>query len=203
VITSIPELDSYSAIGVGPGIGQAEATVNAFNALLERSKKSLVIDADALNILATNRNFLHLIPPGTILTPHPKEFERLVGKWANDFERLDKQVALARQLKCVIVLKGAFTSIAAPDGKVYFNSTGNPGMATGGTGDVLTGILTSLLGQGYNSVDAALIGVYLHGLSGDLAATDLGFESLMASDIIEYLSQAFQKIRNSGKKNRR
>jgi hydroxyethylthiazole kinase-like uncharacterized protein yjeF len=203
VITSIPELDSYSAIGVGPGIGQAEATVNAFNALLERSKKSLVIDADALNILATNRNFLHLIPPGTILTPHPKEFERLVGKWANDFERLDKQVALARHLKCVIVLKGAFTSIAAPDGKVYFNSTGNPGMATGGTGDVLTGILTSLLGQGYNSVDAALIGVYLHGLSGDLAATDLGFESLMASDIIEYLSQAFQKIRNSGKKNRR
>jgi hydroxyethylthiazole kinase-like uncharacterized protein yjeF len=202
MITSIPELDGYSAIGIGPGLGQVEATVNAFNALLERCEKPLVIDADALNILAANRNFLHLIPPGSILTPHPKEFERLVGKWANDFERLDKQVVLAKQLKCVVVLKGAFTSIATQNGEVYFNPTGNPGMATGGTGDVLTGILTALLGQGYSSVDVALAGVYLHGLAGDLAATDLGFESLIASDIIEYLPQAFQKIRNSGKKNR-
>jgi hydroxyethylthiazole kinase-like uncharacterized protein yjeF len=202
-ITSIPELDPYSAIGVGPGLGMSEATVKAFNVLLERCQTPIVVDADALNILSANRNLLHLIPAGSILTPHPKEFERLVGKWSNDFERLEMQVAFAKQIRSVVVLKGAFTSIAAPDGRVYFNPTGNPGMATGGMGDVLTGILTGLLGQGYNSVDTALVGVYLHGLSGDLAAFDLGFESLIASDIIDYLPHAFQKIRNSGKKNQR
>ncbi len=203
VISSIPELEKYSAIGVGPGLGQSGETVKALQSLLEQSKKPLVIDADGLNIIAEHRNLMHLVPAGSILTPHPKEFERIVGRWSNDFERLDKQIDLARQLNSVIVLKGAFTSIAAPDGGVYFNPTGNPGMATGGTGDVLTGILTGLMGQGYNCQEAAIVGVYLHGLAGDLAASDLGFESLIASDIIAYLPAAFQKIRNSGKKNQR
>lgn len=201
VITSVPDVSSYSAIGVGPGLGQSDVTVKALGELLERSTRPLVIDADALNILSTHRNLLHLIPPGSILTPHPKEFERLVDKWKDDFERLDKQIAFAKEIRSVVVLKGAFTSIATPEGEVYFNPTGNPGMATGGTGDVLTGILTSLLGQGYSSDDVAMIGVYLHGLSGDLAAIELGFESLTASDVIAYLPYAFQKIRNSGKKN--
>jgi hydroxyethylthiazole kinase-like uncharacterized protein yjeF len=203
IITSIPELESYSAVGVGPGLGTADVTAKALEHLLRHSTKPIVIDADALNIISSHRNLLHIVSAGSILTPHPKEFERLAGKWSNDFEKLDKQIALAKQLKSIVVVKGAFTSIASPDGRVYFNSTGNPGMASGGTGDVLTGILTSLLGQGYESVDAAIVGVYLHGLSGDLAAADLGFESLIASDIIGYLPHAFQKIRNSGKKNQR
>ncbi|MBA4058733.1 MAG: NAD(P)H-hydrate dehydratase, partial [Marivirga sp.] len=140
--THEPELTDYSVIGIGPGIGRAPETVMAFRAVLEQFKRAMVIDADALNILGENRELLALVPPGSILTPHPREFERLVGKWNDDFERLEKQRQLASQLQSVIVLKGAFSSITSPDGMVYFNSTGNPGMATGGTGDVLTGILT-------------------------------------------------------------
>jgi hydroxyethylthiazole kinase-like uncharacterized protein yjeF len=136
---------------------------------------------------------------GSILTPHPKEFERLVGKWTDDFDRLEKQKLLAKQLKSVVVLKGANTSIAAPGGEVYFNSTGNPGMATGGTGDVLTGILTGLLAQGYSSIDTAIAGVYLHGLSGDIAARERGMASLIASDIIDFLPAAFKRIVNEQK----
>jgi NAD(P)H-hydrate epimerase len=136
-----------------------------------------------------------VLPQGTILTPHPKEFERLAGKWENDFERLEKQKQLSKKYKCVIVLKGANSSISTPNGKVFFNSTGNPGMATAGSGDVLTGILTALLAQGYQSTEAAVLGVYLHGLAGDLAAYDTGHDSLIASDIINYLPQAFRTLK--------
>ena len=153
----------------------------------------MVIDADALNILASNRELLALIPAGSILTPHPKEFERLVGDWKNDFERLSKQKQLARDLSAVIVVKGANTSIAAPDGSVYFNSSGNPGMAKGGSGDVLTGILTGLLAQGYTSIEAAQLGVFLHGFAGDLAAYEKGMNSLIPSDLINFLPEAFKR----------
>jgi NAD(P)H-hydrate epimerase len=198
-ITTIPVLDKYTAVGIGPGLGQDKLTVKAFRALLEDFRKPVVLDADALNILSDNRELLPLVPMGSILTPHPKEFERLVGKWTDDFDRLEKQKLLAKQLKSVVVLKGANTSIVAPGGEVYFNSTGNPGMATGGTGDVLTGILTGLLAQGYSSIDTAIAGVYLHGLSGDIAARERGMASLIASDIIDFLPAAFKRIVNEQK----
>lgn len=193
-IGSISTVDQYSAIGIGPGLGQHSETVKAFASVLKQFKSPMVIDADALNILSKNKELMNHIPQGSILTPHPKEFERLVGVWDNDFERLEKQQQLAKQLKCIIVLKGAYTSIASPDGYVYFNSTGNPGMATGGSGDVLTGILTGLLAQPYTPLEAAQLGVYLHGLSGDMAAYEKGMNSLIASDLIEFLPAAFKKI---------
>jgi ADP-dependent NAD(P)H-hydrate dehydratase / NAD(P)H-hydrate epimerase len=193
-LTSVESTSQYSAIGVGPGLGQQPESVQAFASVLKQFKLPMVIDADALNILATNKELMKNIPPGSILTPHPKEFERLVGSWKNDFERLEKQRQLAKQLKCIIVLKGAYSSIASFEGNVYFNSTGNPGMATGGSGDVLTGILTSLLAQQYSPLEAAQLGVYLHGLSGDMVSYEKGMNSLIASDIIDFLPNAFKKI---------
>jgi ADP-dependent NAD(P)H-hydrate dehydratase / NAD(P)H-hydrate epimerase len=192
--SSLPENLSYDAIGIGPGLDQHTETVKALEQLLNQYQKPMVIDADALNIISSNGHLFPLIPQGSILTPHPKEFERLVGTWANDFERLEKQKTLSAQLNSIIVLKGAYTSIAAPQGQVYFNSTGNPGMATGGSGDVLTGILTGLLVQGYTSIEAAILGVYLHGLAGDLAASTLGMNSLIASDLVGFLPKAFKNL---------
>jgi hydroxyethylthiazole kinase-like uncharacterized protein yjeF len=193
LFTDINDVTKYTAIGIGPGLGQAPQTIQALSTVLKDFKKPLVVDADALNMVALNPTLRSLIPENSILTPHPKEFERLVGKWANDFERLSLQRALSAQLKSVIILKGAFTSIALPNGELFFNSTGNPGMATGGSGDVLTGILTGLLAQGYSPKEAAFLGVYLHGLSGDLAAQEKGMNSLMASDLVEFLPHAFVK----------
>jgi NAD(P)H-hydrate epimerase len=137
-----------------------------------------------------------MLPEGSILTPHPGEFRRLTGQWNNDFEKLKKQIALSEKFKVFIVLKGANTSVSTPDGKIFFNSTGNPGMATGGSGDVLTGMITSFLGQGYVPREAAVLAVYLHGLAGDIAADFLGHECLMASDIIDYLPQAFMELKD-------
>jgi len=198
--TAVAGVDKYTTIGVGPGLGQAQPTVEALGRLLRQFRKPMVIDADALNILAAHPEMLEFVPPGSILTPHPKEFERLAGPWKDDFERLELQKGLAARLQSVVVLKGAHTSIAAPDKTVYFNATGNPGMATGGTGDVLTGLLTGLLSQGYSPGEAALLGVYLHGLAGDRAARDLGQESLIASDLIDAFPGAFREIRQSGKR---
>ena len=195
VLSAAPDTSRATVLGIGPGIGQDPATVKMLSKTLEDFNKPVVLDADALNIISANREMFYLIPEGSILTPHPKEFERLVDGWRNDFERLDKQVKLAVQLKSVVVLKGGFTSIASPDGKVYFNSTGNPGMATGGTGDVLTGILTGLLAQGYDATEAAIVGVYIHGLSGDLAMNETGEESLIASDVIKFLPAAFRHMK--------
>ncbi|NOT77271.1 MAG: NAD(P)H-hydrate dehydratase [Cyclobacteriaceae bacterium] len=191
--SGISSTESFDVIGIGPGLGQAPETLKALSKILDQGKP-LVIDADALNLISANRELFNTIPSGSILTPHPKEFERLVGSWKNDFERLQKQIHLAKQIKCVIVLKGACTSIATPEGEVYFNSTGNPGMATGGTGDVLTGILTGLLAQNYSSKETAILGVFLHGLAGDLAAREKGMDSLIAGDLIEFLPLAFRNL---------
>lgn len=193
MFTKAPNFDPYNVIGIGPGLGQSAQTAKAFGDVLEAGKP-MVIDADALNLLAAHRALLHLVPPGSLLTPHPKEFERLAGKPENDFDRLMNQAALARQLKSVVLVKGAHTAIAMPDGTIVFNCTGNPGMATAGTGDVLTGILTGLMAQGNSATDAALLGVYLHGLAGDLACRDLGENSFMASDLTTYLPAAFAHL---------
>lgn len=192
-LTSAPPVDNYSVVGIGPGLGQERETVQAFRKLLETTQVPMVIDADALNILAANRELLQLVPAGSILTPHPKEFERIAGPWKNDFARLEKQKQLSKDLKSVVVLKGAYTSIASPDGRVFFNSSGNPGMAKGGSGDVLTGILTGLLAQPYEALEAAQLGVFLHGYAGDLGAYEKGFNSLTASDIVDFLPDAFKR----------
>ncbi|MCU0473596.1 MAG: NAD(P)H-hydrate dehydratase [Bacteroidales bacterium] len=194
-ISAIGSTDRYSAVGVGPGIGTGSETQKALHDLLLRCKKPLVIDADGLNILSENKKWLEAIPAGTVLTPHPKEFERLAGKTNNDFSRLTRQIEFSQSYNCIVVLKGAHTSVSAPDGRVWFNSTGNPGMATAGSGDVLTGIILSLLAQGYGPLNAALTGVYLHGLAGDEAAGRSCYESLIASDIIKETGTAFNKIR--------
>lgn len=186
--------DFYDTIGIGPGLGQATESVKGLEEILQKFKKPLVIDADALNILFANPALQKLIPAGSILTPHPGEFVRIVGSWMNDFDRLEKLKELANRIQSVVILKGAYSAIATPDKKVFFNSTGNPGMASGGSGDVLTGILTSLLAQGYEPEKAAILGVYLHGLAGDLAAREKGQHSLIAGDIIDYLPHAFKKI---------
>ena len=192
--SSIPAINNYSSIGVGPGIGQENQTVQALKELLKNVSKPVVLDADALNIIGANKELQGYIPKGSILTPHPREFERIVGSWSNDFERLKKQLELSRKTNCIVLLKGANTSICTPEGKVYFNNTGNPGMATGGSGDVLTGLVTGLLAQGYTSEESAFLGVWIHGLAGDRAAIE-GQDTLIASDIIDHLPEAFALCR--------
>jgi hydroxyethylthiazole kinase-like uncharacterized protein yjeF len=189
--------DSFSAIAIGPGIGTEPESQRVLHGLLTECKKPMVIDADALNILSLNKEWFSGLPEGTILTPHPKEFERLVAKSENSFVRLKKQIEFSKDYKCIVVLKGAHTSITTPEGSVFFNSTGNPGMATAGSGDVLTGILLSLLAQGYSPENAAVISVFLHGLAGDIAAEELCYESIMATDIIKCISKAFNTIRET------
>ncbi|MGB3546884.1 MAG: NAD(P)H-hydrate dehydratase, partial [Saprospiraceae bacterium] len=201
VFSAAPDnLDPYQAIGVGPGLGQDQLTGDALAKLLERAAQPLVIDADALNLLSQHPEWWEWIPKNSILTPHPKEFERLFGKADNDFARLDLQRERAAEHGCIIVQKTGHTTIAAPDGQLFFNSTGNPGMGTGGTGDVLTGILTGLLAQDYAPLTAACLGVYLHGLAGDLAAAALTQESLIAEDVIRYIGAAIRETRIEGMK---
>lgn len=184
----------YQAIGIGPGLGTAAETRTLLKEVFDVYKRPVVLDADALNSIAKEPGLLEQIPPGSILSPHPKEFQRLFGETVNEFERLQLASLKAKELKLVIILKGHHTLIALPDGKMFFNSTGNAGMATGGSGDVLTGILTSLLAQGYQPGDAAVFGVYLHGLAGDLAARELSMEAMIAGDITRYLGKAFLAI---------
>jgi len=188
------DFSSYTVIGVGPGLGREDKAVHVLETLLQQFRKPLVLDADALNIIGSKKELLELVPPYSILTPHPKEFERLFGSIANDFERigLAKQRAMAHEL--IIVLKGQHTLIAMPSGKCWFNSSGNAGMATGGTGDVLTGIITGLLAQGYTPEQSALFGVYWHGLAGDIASVLHTPESMTASDIPENLGAALRQI---------
>ena len=180
------DLTMYSVIGVGPGMGNQEGTKIILEQLFT-AKTKLVIDADGINILAANPNLLKKMPPASILTPHPKEFERLCGKSKNTFERLTLQRKFAKEHRCILILKDAITSIAMPNGDVYFNTTGNPGMATAGSGDVLTGIITGIFAQGFPPQIAALIAVYFHGKAGDQAALLLGENQIIASDIIEHL----------------
>lgn len=187
--------EKFDAIGIGPGMGTLPESYNSVQNLLQACKKQLVIDADALNILSANKDWLSILPENCILTPHPGEFERLAGKSASGKVRLEKQIEFSQKYKCIVVLKGAHTSVTSPTGEVWFNSTGNPGMATAGSGDVLTGMILSLLAQKYDPADAAVTGVYLHGLAGDIAAERLCYESLIASDIIESIPHAFRRIR--------
>ncbi len=188
------DLTKFESIGIGPGIGTASVTKMMLKEIFNSYRSPLILDADALNIIAGQKDLLNLIPAGSILTPHPKEFERLFGETHNDFDRVAMALQKAKELNCIIILKGHHTFIATADGKGFFNSTGNPGMATAGSGDVLTGILTGLLAQGYNSVDVAILGVYLHGLAGDMAAKQLSKEAMIAGDIINHLGSAFLAI---------
>jgi NAD(P)H-hydrate epimerase len=188
------DLKIYSTIGIGPGLGTHVRTKSLLEDILRRYKKPMVLDADALNILGSDPSLLYLLPPHSILTPHPKEFERLFGPSSDDFARMNLALDRAKKHQCVIVLKGHYTFIAMPGGKGYFNSTGNPGMAKGGSGDVLTGILTALLSQGYGSNEAALLGVYIHGLAGDLAAASLSQEAMLASDLTDHLGAAWLQL---------
>lgn len=194
IFTATKDLAKYNVLGIGPGLGQNKRTARGLAGALEQFGKPVVLDADALNMLSAERAIIEHLPPGSVLTPHPKEFERLVGGWKNDFERLEMQKQLAVSLKAVVVLKGAHTSVADENGQVYFNSTGNPGMATAGAGDVLTGIITGLLAQKYTPVEAAVMGVFLHGLAGDLAALEYGTDSLIASDLVAHLPGAFRQV---------
>lgn len=194
IITDTPLTAPYQAVGIGPGLGQDKDTLNAFRQLIDTCDTPLVIDADALNMLASERSLLDMLPRGGILTPHPGEMDRLVGKCPNHFIRLQKTIQLAQDTGTVIVLKGAYTAVVTSDGCCYFNTTGNPGMATGGSGDVLTGILLALMAQGYDAFTAARLGTYVHGLAGDIAADALGQISLTAGSIVEYLPQAWKRL---------
>jgi ADP-dependent NAD(P)H-hydrate dehydratase len=203
VMTLTDESDKYisnirfdiklQAIALGPGLGQENETQKAVQRFLIRNKIPLVIDADALNILSVNKEWLSLLLPKTIITPHPKELERLIGKWTSEEEKYDKTVSLSKKHDLVIVMKGAPTHIVFGE-TVYQNTTGNAALATAGSGDVLTGIICSLLAQSYEPLDAAILGVYLHGLTADIALPETGRQSFIASDIINYLGKAFLSI---------
>lgn len=194
--TEAVDAEEYDALAIGPGLGTGEQTAIAVIAQLRRTQCPVVVDADAINILGNHRAWMQQLPKGIILTPHPKEFERLEGHSADGYEQLTKACNLAERLQAFVILKGHHSALCMPDGHVMFNDTGNAGMATAGSGDVLTGIITGLLARGYKQREACLLGMYLHGLAGDIAARELGEESLVASDLIQYLPKAFLKLRD-------
>jgi len=193
-ITSLPSDLPFNALGFGPGVGTHEDTAKVLKRIIQDFKGALVIDADGLNILAQNPTWLAFLPQNTILTPHPGEFERLVGKWENGFERNQKLKDIAVKFNVIVVLKGKYTAIAAPNGSIYFNPTGNPGMSKGGSGDVLTGLITGLAARGLTPLHATITGVYIHGLAGDYAAKKLTQEAMTAGDIIRYFRKAFKEV---------
>ena len=189
------DTEDMDAVCIGPGLRQQENTAIAVISQIRRTQCPLVLDADALNVLANHRAWLQQLPKNIIMTPHPKEFDLLNGTACSDsYERLSKARNMAEHLNAYILLKGHYTALCLPNGQVIFNSTGNAGMATAGCGDVLAGIITALLARGYKHADACMVGMYLHGLAGDLAAKELGQESLLASDLIDYLPKAFRRI---------
>lgn len=199
IVHDLPDhIENYDCIGVGPGIGRAEETRRLLSFLIRRYKKPLVIDADGLNCLSDEKELLKQLPANSIITPHPKEFDRLFGTHDNEFDRISTARSKSRELIIIIVLKGHHSLICTPGGLCYFNNTGNAGMAKGGSGDVLTGILTALLCQGYDPVGAALFGVWIHGLAGDHALKELSTESILASDIIDHIPAAFKDISGTG-----
>lgn len=191
-LSKAPAQGAYTAVGIGPGIGKDEQTQSMLKLLIQNSSLPLILDADALNILGENKTWISFLPAGSILTPHPKEFERLAGGWRNDNDRHALLRNFAVKHNVHVVLKGAHTAIASPNGNVYFNSTGNPGMAKGGSGDVLTGVITGLMARGYVSLEACMLGVYLHGLAGDFAAEALSEEAMTAADITSYMADAWK-----------
>ncbi|WP_445737379.1 NAD(P)H-hydrate dehydratase [Mariniflexile sp.] len=182
-----------TVIGFGIGVGTDAKTIKAFEEFLKKNKTPLVIDADGINILAHKKTLLKLLPKETILTPHPKELERLIGKWKDDFDKLKKVKNFSKKHNLIVVIKGANT-ITVYQQKLYVNSTGNPGLATAGSGDVLTGIITGLISQGYSPLNAGIFGVYLHGKSADIAVEDYGYQSLIASHVIDYLGEAYKDL---------
>ena len=196
-ITSFPGVERFDTIAIGPGIGTDEKTAYAFEQFLEEkdlTSKKIIVDADGLNLLAKNPELLKKLPKKTILTPHDKELERLIGSWKDSFEKIKKIKEFVQTHSVILISKGPFTQIYLPDGQIYFNSTGNPGMATAGSGDVLTGIIAGHVGKGFTEEEAALFGVFLHGYCGDEAVTQIGQESLIASDILNFLPTGFKKL---------
>ena len=194
MITGVSSIEGFSAIGIGPGIGTEESTRKVLGNIFINAKKPLVVDADALNLIAGDKKLMKILPPCSILTPHVGELQRLTKKSNSSYDTLELARDLAATTLCIVVLKGAYSAVCLPDKKVYFNSTGNAGMATAGSGDVLTGIITGLLAQSYSPENAAKIGVYMHGLAGDIAVKERSEESLIAQDIIDYLGKAFVNI---------
>ena len=188
------DTDDYQAVGIGPGLGKAGDTEAALLEQIESCQTPMVVDADALNLLGEHRSYIGRLPKGSILTPHPKELERLVGKCQNSYERLTKARELARSAGVHILLKGAYSVIIAPSGKCWFNPTGNPGMATGGSGDVLTGVVLALLAQGYDAETAARMAAYVHGLAGDIACKKHGVMGMTAGDIVTCLPPAWRML---------
>ena len=195
-ITDMRVHHDHQAVAVGPGIGVRDETINALESLLKTYKKPLILDADALNCISKRPSMLSLLTPKSILTPHAGEFDRLFGQHATTEERLIKAIEMAKYYNVIIVLKGHYTATVRPTGRVYFNPTGNPGMATAGAGDVLTGIIAAFLAQGYSPEHAATFGVFVHGLAGDLAAAELGEFGLTATDIAAYAGRAIRHIMN-------
>lgn len=190
--SALPDLTPFTAIGIGPAIGFNEKTRKALKFLIQNSAVPIVFDADAITILGENKTWISFVPKNSIFTPHPREFERLAGSSRDDFHRMELQREFCIKHGVYLVLKGAHTCICGPDGQCYFNTTGNPGMATGGSGDVLTGLILGLLAQRYHPREACLLGVYLHGLAGDLAAEKLSPEALIAGDLVKMLGKAFR-----------
>jgi hydroxyethylthiazole kinase-like uncharacterized protein yjeF len=182
-----------TVIGIGPGMGTLEKTAQGFENFIKDNKLPLVIDADGINLLSKNQLLLNYLPKNAVLTPHPKELERLVGAWKNDYEKLKKVSEFSKKHKAIVVIKGAYTVVVNND-MLFFNSTGNQALATGGSGDVLTGMITGLIAQGYKSLNAAILGVYLHGRTADLALPAKGFETFTATTIFEYLAAAILEV---------
>ncbi len=190
------DTEDFDAVAIGPGIGQNEDTAIALMSQIRRTQCPMVLDADALNILAQHKTWLNQLPADLIMTPHPAEFDRLVGRVSNgSCDRLAKARKMAEDQKAYIILKGHYSALCCPDGETIINSTGNAGMATAGSGDVLTGIIAGLLARGYTRRAACILGMYLHGLAGDIAEEEVGEESLIASDIVRMLPMAFKKIK--------
>ncbi len=192
IISELDTIDGFNAIGIGPGIGKDDQTSRVLKMLIQNATVPMVIDADALNILADNLTWCGFLPKGSIFTPHPGEFDRLAGRTSDDHDRLETAIEFSRRFQVYVVLKGAHTAIISPDGKCYFNSTGNPGMATGGSGDVLTGMILGFMAQNYSPLHSCLMAVYLHGRAGDLAAGQKGYEGLVAGDIVDNIPAAIK-----------
>ena len=192
-ITEIKYDSTPNAIGVGVGLGQNEKTAAAFYKFIQNSKMPMVVDADGLNILAKHPEWLHLLTPKTILTPHPKELSRIIGEWNDDFDKINKTKKLAEKYNLIVVVKGAYTLIIDSD-NVFVNSSGTPALATAGSGDVLTGMITSLLAQGYNPVDAARVGVFIHGMTADITLNSIHPRSFIATDIIENIGDCYRAL---------
>ena len=193
-VSDVPELEKVNVICTGPGLGTHTETVQALTKLIKANQEPMLLDADALNVVASQPGLLKHIPKGSVLTPHVGEFERLFGKNVNGLERIKKMQEIAVTNRLTLVLKGAHSAIVTPEGQVYFNTTGNSGMATAGSGDVLAGVITGLMAQGLNGADAAIAGVFLHGMAGDLAENKVGKSSLVASNLLSELPKAFNNV---------